>query len=108
MAKKKRNNVRYPLATIIFYGPNDTFATKVAVGILAHEKASAEPLRRWVCVSGDARNDEKIAKEIHAFLLENGVKMSAMSDGIMGCVHEEGLDYPEGTDCPFCPFWAGK
>ena len=22
--------------------------------------------------------------------------------------HEEGLDFPNGEDCPFCPFWKGK
>ena len=26
----------------------------------------------------------------------------------MGCPHEEGEDFPEGEDCPFCPFWKGK
>jgi hypothetical protein len=31
-----------------------------------------------------------------------------MSDGNMGCPHEEGLDFPVGEDCPFCPFWKGK
>jgi len=28
--------------------------------------------------------------------------------GNIGCPHEEGLDFPEGEDCPFCPFWKGK
>jgi hypothetical protein len=31
-----------------------------------------------------------------------------MSDGNMGCPHEEGEDFPEGGDCPFRPFWRGK
>ena len=31
-----------------------------------------------------------------------GVKSVAMSDGNMGCPHEEGKDFPEGEDCPFC------
>jgi hypothetical protein len=26
---------------------------------------------------------------------------------IIGCPHEEGIDYPLGRTCPQCPFWAG-
>ena len=29
------------------------------------------------------------------------------SDRIIGCPHEEGIDYPMGRTCPRCPFWAG-
>ena len=29
-----------------------------------------------------------------------------ITDRIIGCPHEEGLDYPEGSKCPQCPFWA--
>jgi len=31
-----------------------------------------------------------------------------MTNGVIGCPHEEGIDYPLGEDCPFCPFWKGK
>jgi hypothetical protein len=27
---------------------------------------------------------------------------------IIGCPHEEGIDYPEGKSCPQCPYWAGR
>jgi len=30
-----------------------------------------------------------------------------MVDRIIGCPHEEGIDYPLGRTCPRCPFWAG-
>ena len=30
-----------------------------------------------------------------------------LGDRIMGCPHEEGVDY-EGDTCPECPFWAGR
>jgi hypothetical protein len=30
-----------------------------------------------------------------------------MTDQIIGCPHEEGIDY-EGATCPACPFWAGR
>jgi Protein of unknown function (DUF1186) len=29
------------------------------------------------------------------------------TDRIIGCPHEEGIDYPLGRACPQCPFWAG-
>ena len=27
---------------------------------------------------------------------------------VVGCPHEEGIDFPLGGDCPLCPFWNGK
>jgi hypothetical protein len=42
------------------------------------------------------------------FFLQHGVKQVAMSQGNMGCPHEEGEDFPHVEDCPFCPFWKGK
>ena len=50
----------------------------------------------------------KVKKEMEAFFKKYGVKSVAMSDGNMGCPHEEGKDFPHGEDCPFCPFWKGK
>ena len=29
-----------------------------------------------------------------------------MTDRLIGCPHEEGIDYPMGRTCPRCPFWA--
>jgi hypothetical protein len=35
------------------------------------------------------------------------VKDSVSADRIIGCPHQEGVDYPMGRMCPHCPFWAG-
>ena len=35
----------------------------------------------------------------------HGVKSVAMTEGNMGCPHEEGEDFPLGEDCPF---WKGN
>ena len=43
---------------------------------------------------------------IIGFIKENGARSVVMADRIMGCPHEEGVDYPEGSKCPKCPFWA--
>jgi len=37
---------------------------------------------------------------------ENEAKSVVMADRIMGCPHEEGVGYPDGSKCPKCPFWA--
>jgi hypothetical protein len=41
-------------------------------------------------------------------VIAQGVKSMVMTDGIIGCPHEDGIDYPEGTSCPKCPYWAGR
>jgi hypothetical protein len=47
----------------------------------------------------------KIGQELKNFFLHHGVQQVAMSEGNMGCPHEEGEDLPPGKDCPF---WKGK
>jgi hypothetical protein len=42
-----------------------------------------------------------------AFIADTGAKSVVMTDRIIGCPHEEGIDY-EGSTCPHCPFWAGR
>ena len=63
-------------------------------------------IERWVAT--DVTTSPKIQREIQEFFKQHGVTSVAMSDGNMGCPHEEGEDFPEGEDCPFCPFWKGK
>jgi hypothetical protein len=41
------------------------------------------------------------------WLRNQGIKDTLSYDRIIGCPHEEGLDYPIGRTCPQCPFWAG-
>jgi hypothetical protein len=48
-----------------------------------------------------------IPGEVLALITEAGVKSVVMTDRIIGCPHEEGIDY-EGATCPACPFWAGR
>jgi hypothetical protein len=60
-----------------------------------------------VGVTGVA-TDPKVAEEIKRFFARHGVKSIVMSAGNMGCRHEEGEDFPDGEECPFCPFWRGK
>jgi hypothetical protein len=87
--------------------PNLSQATKVAVGIVPSENAEVQELRDWSVDQGDIRADPDIAREILEFLEEHRVLSVAMTDGIIGCPHEEGIDY-EGEWCPVCEFWHGR
>jgi hypothetical protein len=104
--KAKRGFRGFPVATVAYYGPDDTVATKVAVGIV--KEKDAEPiLKRWHSEK-DVRYDADINKQIVEFIDQYDVKSTAITDGIIGCPHEEGIDYPEGEVCPECPFWTGR
>jgi hypothetical protein len=55
----------------------------------------------------NGRADPRIAREILEFIEERRVLSVAMTDGIIGCPHQEGIDY-EGEWCPLCEFWHGR
>lgn len=101
----KSGRAKYPLGTVAYYGPDDRTATKIAAGVF--RTPDSEPiLQRWV--ARDIARSEKVAQEIRDFFAKHGVSSVVVSDGIMGCPHEEGKDFAHGTDCPFCPFWSGR
>ena len=102
---KPKGRPEYPVGTVALYGPNDKITTKIAAGVIT--SPNAEPiLMRWMAT--DVAKQPKVQRELREFFEQHGVKSVAMSEGNMGCPHEEGEDFPDGEDCPFCPFWAGK
>lgn len=104
----KKGAPEFPIGTVAFYGPTADFATKAAAAVVLSEDAEPTTLRRWHTVDVDVRNDPQVAEQITAFFRRHGVKSVAMSDGVIGCPHEEGTDYPEGQACPKCPYWADR
>ena len=106
--KAKRGFRGYPIATVAFYGPDDRRASKVAVGIVADESGEVAELERWFAEEADARSDLDIGEAIEAFIRSRNVRSVVMGDRIIGCPHEEGIDYPEGQACSECPYWAGR
>jgi hypothetical protein len=106
--KAGRGFAGYPAATVAFYGPDATTATKVAVGIVVDADHGATHLRRWHSSGGDIRADHAVFEEVLEFIRAHGARSVALSDRIIGCPHEEGVDYPEEEPCPACPFWTGR
>jgi Fe-S oxidoreductase len=103
----KRRGKGYPVATVAFYGPDESRASKVAVGIV-REKGAEPEMRRWSTAAGDIRRDPSVGDDVARLLKQAGVVEVIMPDRIIGCPHEEGIDYPEGAVCPRCPFWAHR
>ena len=108
MRVSRKKSPRYPIGTLMAYGPDNTRATKLVAAVF-NRPGQEEPdaLHRWFVDTGDARNEPAIAAEVAAFFKQYDVKETAVSDRITGCPHEEGVDYPMGRPCPHCPFWAG-
>jgi hypothetical protein len=106
--KKARRGFRgYPVATVAYYGPDNTRASKVAVGIVKAEGSEVE-LERWFSDAGDVRNDPIIGQRILEFIESYNAQSVVVTEYIIGCPHEEGIDYPDGQVCPQCPFWANR
>jgi hypothetical protein len=79
----------------------------VTVGIVPSENAEVKELRDWKVDRGDIRVDPGIAHEILEFIEQHRVVSVAMTDSIIGCPHQEGIDY-EGEWCLACEFWHGR
>ncbi|HZQ55849.1 MAG TPA: hypothetical protein VFB14_26860 [Bryobacteraceae bacterium] len=106
--KARRGFQGYPVATIAFYGPDDTRASKVAVCIMTGEDQPPAAMERWFSGVADLRHDPVVGEQILAFIQRHQAKSVVVADRILGCPHEEGIDYPEGEVCPQCPFWARR
>ena len=108
LAKRTRKGLKgHPIATIAYYGPDNTRASKVVCCIIKDEGAEAEPIQKWF-TEYDARRSEKILSELLGFIEENNAKTVTMIEQIIGCPHEEGIDYPLDGICPDCPFWKNR
>ena len=105
--KAKRGFKGYPLGTVVSYGPDNRFASKLVAAVVPGENQQASALERWFSDAEDVRQSAKMGEAAQAFPEGHGVKTVVMTDGIIGRPHEEGVDY-EGPTCPQCPFWAGR
>ncbi len=93
---------------VIYYGPTAKKASKVVASIVDEATEEILEMKKWFSETLDIRRNQFVNKEIMAFLREHAVSGVGMVDRILGCPHEEGIDYPEGETCPQCPYWAGR
>ena len=97
---------KYPLATIIGYGPDSKRATKLVVSIFRGPGEREGLMEKWLVPEGDIRQNPVIQAEVAAFIKRHHAVETVANAQLLGCPHEEGIDYPEGGVCPHCPFWA--
>src|SRR5271166_3621394 len=99
LSKRAKRGFRgWPLATVALYGPDDTMATKLTVGILPGEDAEATDIRRWFSKEQtDIRDDIRVTEEVLAFITEAGAKSVVMTDRIIGCLNWAPLVGPRGV-----------
>jgi hypothetical protein len=105
--KIRKGDKGFPIATVAFYGANNHIATKVVCAIISHEGAEPDPIHKWFS-SSDLRKSEQILGEVLCFIDKNEVKTVNMIEEIIGCPHEERMDYPEGDFCPKCSYWKNR
>jgi hypothetical protein len=83
-------------------------ATKIVVAIVRDEGREPDPLERLLSEDTDVGTNPAVGEKVLAFLKEHAAKSAIVTDGLIGCPHEEGIDYSEGKSCPLCPYWAGR
>jgi hypothetical protein len=108
VTKAQRGHRGDPVGTVAFYGPDGQFASKLVIGISPDPQRGVTETRKWSNEALDVRQDAKLLEEALAFLSQHNVKSVVMTDGIYGCPHEEGIDYPEGQSCERCSFWKDR
>jgi pSer/pThr/pTyr-binding forkhead associated (FHA) protein len=96
---------RYPVGAVTMYGPDKRTTTLIVAAVMTSE--DAEPVcERW---SGrGVRADPEVKRQIAGFFLKLGVRSVVLVRQNLGCPHQEGVDYPLGEDCPYCPYWRGR
>ena len=73
------------------------------------EDAEATDLQRWFSKEQtDIRDDIRATEEVLAFITDTGAKSVVMTDRIIGCPHEEGIDYEGCHLSGLSLFWAGR
>jgi len=94
---------QYPIGTIAYYGPDNLEVTKIIAAVLVDEKTNPI-IKEWR--GQDLAQNQEVAKAIGEYFQEMKVQKVVMTEGIIGCPHLEGVDFPEGTSCPLCPYWS--
>lgn len=105
MSKEQNNSIQFPIGTLVYYGPDDQTVTKIVAGVLTARDAKIIS-KKWLG-EGITQNPTVI-DEVGKFFQNHQVTKVVMTGSVAGCPHEEGIDYPFGDECPYCPFWLAK
>ena len=105
--KARKGDKGFPIATVAFYGADNRCASKVVCAIIKSDGAEVDPIKKWF-TNIDIRKAENVLGEVLSFVKENLANSVVMVDQIIGCPHEEGIDYPEGKPCPDCLYWKNR
>jgi hypothetical protein len=109
LAKRSRRGFRgFPAATVAFYGPDSLRATRVVVTIVPAKDSEPTHQVSFAGAEGDLREDPFVGEKVMAFVEKHEALSVVVAEEILGCPHEEGVDYPEGGTCPSCPFWSER
>jgi len=109
--KKQREARRPPRAdeafvTIAQYGPDDKTVTKVVATVFRHPGDRGGKMTRWVGTG--ITESPRFRAELLELIKKAEVRQILLTRGVIGCIHEEGKDYPDGEACPICRFWRGR
>lgn len=97
---------QYPLGTLIPYGPDPERATKLTACVIPAPGAELTAMKRWHLKEGDIRDDSEIADEVAKFFAAHKIASQINAPEILGCEHEEGIDFPLGAFCTQCAMWS--
>lgn len=96
----------YPLGVLVAFGPDAERATKYMATLIPSPDAAPTKVERWYIANGDIRDDANIAEEVEEFFTAVKAAGRSVPEGIKGCPHDEGIDYPLGGICRECKYWA--
>lgn len=94
------------IGTLALYGPAPDRANKIAAFALSADGVHIIASRRWFAASGDIRYSPEVKTEIGEFFRDWQVKKVSAAPDVLGCPHEEGIDYPLGGVCGECAYWS--
>ena len=105
MTEEKKNQVYHRVGTIVYYGPDNKTVTKIVASVF-NQQQELLGTRTW---QGDGiLESQQVVNEIGVFLKSLGAEKVVVTEEPVGCPHVEGVDYPKGEDCPYCPYWSKK
>lgn len=94
------------VVTVALYGPDDRIATKLVASAVHQKNGKIKDMKKWFSNSTvDVRTIDDTVHGVADFIEKWKPSKVVSPDRIIGCPHEEGIDYPEGDACPQCHFW---